>query len=336
MSEIKVNSVVNSTGDNDSGLDLATNDQVKVKIANAEDFIFKANSLEVQTGSNIDMNGTELILDADGDTSIEASTDDTIVIDTGGSEAMRITADRDVLIAKTAEGVGTAGFEVQNTGKALITVDGARCLDLNRLTDVGQVFVVKTGGNQRIALGGDGGAGFIDGASGDTGLKFEGLHIRPRDNGADVDNSVDLGNSSFRFDDIFATNSTINTSDQNEKQDIASATAKELNVAKKLSALFKTFRWKDKVQEKGDKARTHTGIVAQEIQSAFSAEGLDASNYALFTSDTWYEKDNEIYETKEEAPKDATEKTRLGVRYPELFSFIFSSIETRLTALESK
>ena len=36
MSEIKVNSVVNSTGDNDSGLDLSTNDNIKFKIANAE------------------------------------------------------------------------------------------------------------------------------------------------------------------------------------------------------------------------------------------------------------------------------------------------------------
>ena len=103
----------------------------------------------------------------------------------------------------------------------------------------------------------------------------------------------------------------------------SSATAKELNVAKKLSALFKTFRWKDKVTEKGDKARTHTGIVAQEVQTAFKEEGLDASNYGLFTSDTWTDDDGK-------------EKTRLGVRYPELFSFIFSSIEARLTALEAK
>ena len=87
--------------------------------------------------------------------------------------------------------------------------------------------------------------------------------------------------------------------------------------------MFKTFRWKDKVVEKGDKARTHTGIIAQDIQSAFSAEGLDASNYGLFTSDTW-------------TNDDGKEQTRLGVRYPELFSFIFSSIEARLTALESK
>ena len=160
--------------------------------------------------------------------------------------------------------------------------------------------------------------------SSNRGIRITGNNIRPcSSNGANLDNTIDLGDSGQRFVDIFATNGTIQTSDQNEKQDIASATAKELNVAKKLSALFKTFRWKDKVAEKGDEARTHTGIIAQEIQSAFSAEGLDASNYGLFISYTW-------------TNDDGKEQTRLGVRYPELFSFIFSSIEARLTALESK
>ena len=89
-STIKVNNIQNLAGD-DSGFDLSTNDQVKVKIANAEDFIFKANSLEVQTGSNIDMNGTELILDADGDTSITADTDDRVDVKVGGSDMVHVT-----------------------------------------------------------------------------------------------------------------------------------------------------------------------------------------------------------------------------------------------------
>ena len=169
-----------------------------------------------------------------------------------------------------------------------------------------------------------------------AGLTFGTAEIFPRKNAANSDDGVDLGAASIRFDDIHATNGTIQTSDQNEKQDIASATAKELNVAKKLSSLFKTFRWKSKVAEKGDNARIHTGIIAQEIQSAFSAEGLDASKYGLFTSHTWWEKDKEVYNIEKEAPSDAIKRTRLGVRYPELFSFIFSSIEARLTALESK
>ena len=134
-----------------------------------------------------------------------------------------------------------------------------------------------------------------------------------------------------------------------KKQDIASFTTKELNVAKKLSTLFKTFRWKTAVSKKGDSARTHSGIIAQEVQSAFSSEGLDATKYALFTSDTWWEENETftdddgkeatrrvVYRTEKEATSTATKKTRLGVRYPELFSFIFSSIEARLTVLESK
>ena len=42
MSEIKVNSVVNSTGDNDSGLDLSTNDNIKFKIAKSQKAIIDA------------------------------------------------------------------------------------------------------------------------------------------------------------------------------------------------------------------------------------------------------------------------------------------------------
>ena len=46
--------------------------------------------------------------------------------------------------------------------------------------------------------------------------------------------------------------------------------------------------------------------------------------------------------TEAEAPEGATSKTRLGIRYPELLSFVaayneqrFASIEARLTALEA-
>ena len=139
----------------------------------------------------------------------------------------------------------------------------------------------------------------------------------------DADNAKDLGSSGNRWDDVYATNSTINTSDENEKQNIASFTTKELAVATKLSALFKTFKWKDKVTEKADKARTHSGIVAQQVKTTFASEGLDATNYGLFISTTWTDDDGK-------------EQTRMGVRYPELFSFIFGSIEARLTALEAK
>ena len=314
--------------------------------------------------SNILLGGQELKLDADGDTSIQVSTDDVLVVDTAGSERLRVDASGNLLVGATNSAIrSSSSLEgmVYRTGASLdVSMDGGNPMNLNRLTsdgalaelrkdgeNLGAIGMIKTSGGGRPYLAADTHSIYVNGGN---------ANVNPGTaTGTDNDNAIDLGGSSARWDDVFATNGTIQTSDQNEKEDIASATTKELNVAKKLSALFKTFRWKDKVTEKGDKARTHTGIIAQEVQSAFSAEGLDVTKYGLFTSDTWWSKEIKVDAVKADTEKgieakDAytyvdntkektdgyTEQTRLGVRYPELFSFIFSSIDARLTALESK
>ena len=132
--------------------------------------------------------------------------------------------------------------------------------------------------------------------------------------GADRDNGINFGSAGARWGTIFAATGTIDTSDQNEKQDIAELSEAEQRVAVAAKGLLRKFRWKDSVAEKGDAARTHVGIMAQDLQAAFAAEGLDASDYAMWCSDTWTDK-----ETGEE-------RTRLGVRYSELLAFIISAI----------
>jgi hypothetical protein len=128
------------------------------------------------------------------------------------------------------------------------------------------------------------------------------------------DNAIDLGTSSYRFDDIYATNGTIQTSDRNEKQDIEVLSDAETRVAQACKGLLRKFRWQDAVAEKGDDARIHFGIIAQDLQAAFAAEGLDAGDYAMFISSTW---------TDEETGE---ERTRMGVRYSELLAFIIAAI----------
>ena len=64
-SEIKVDTIVNAGGDNDSGIDLSTNDQVKIKIAGSTDLTFKANEIENSSG--------DLTLDVAGDISLDAN-----------------------------------------------------------------------------------------------------------------------------------------------------------------------------------------------------------------------------------------------------------------------
>jgi hypothetical protein len=163
------------------------------------------------------------------------------------------------------------------------------------------------------------------------GLKFQNqfstVVVEPcGSDGADKDNSVDLGRSNNRFDDIYATNGTIQTSDRNLKQDIESLTDAEQRVAVAAKGLLRKFRWIDAVEEKGDDARIHFGIMAQDLRDAFTAEGLDAGRYAMFTSTTWWEHEGENYYEADHAPEGATEVTRLGVRYSELLAFIISAI----------
>ena len=170
-------------------------------------------------------------------------------------------------------------------------------------------------------------------ASQQGGLKFQNqfstVVVEPcGGDGADKDNSVDLGRSSNRFDDIYATNATIQTSDRNLKQDIEELSDAERRVAVAAKGLLRKFRWIDSVAEKGDSARIHFGIIAQDLESAFTAEGLDAGRYAMFISTTWWEHEGEKYYEQAHIPEGvtATEVTRRGVRYPELLAFIIASL----------
>ena len=167
---------------------------------------------------------------------------------------------------------------------------------------------------------------FIIGGSGTykTGLKFlnyttyQAIYPATSD-GATTDNTIDLGYSSGRFQDIYATNGTIQTSDRNEKQDIQALTEAEQRVATACKGLIRRFRWQDAVQDKDNNpdsdetARYHFGVMAQDLQSAFEAEGLDAGDYGMFISSTWTD-------------DEGNEQTRLGVRYNELLAFIISTL----------
>ncbi len=275
----------------------------------------------------------------------------------GGSvaEAFRVDDSQRVIVGKTSNSSSTAGTTLYSNGKIEGVRDGDVVHSFNRLSSDGTIVSFQKDGSN---VGSIASGPFSISASGvnNTGWSFgDNSAIEPMKNSATADNLVDLGSSSKRMDDIHATNGTIQTSDENEKQDIASMTTAELAVGKRLSTLFKTFRWKDKVTEKADKARTHSGIIAQEVKAAFEAEGLDATKYALFCSDTWWEKEIsvdavEADEEKHIEAKDAytymdikyvetegySEKTRLGVRYPELLSFIASYNESRFTAIEAR
>lgn len=175
--------------------------------------------------------------------------------------------------------------------------------------------------------------------------------------GSGTDNTQTFGTAAFRWSDIFAVNPTIQTSDATEKQQIQELTEQESKVAIRLKGLLRTYKWNSAVKKKGDQARIHVGLTAQSVAEAFAAEGLNADQYSMFCRDTWYEHNGAIVPVNENGeyvdewyevdgneyvpadnkplPENAIlksqrytpeQKTKLGVRYEQIYGFILASI----------
>lgn len=136
-----------------------------------------------------------------------------------------------------------------------------------------------------------------------------------------VDDAVtNLGTLSYRWAQVYSATGTINTSDEREKQNINALDAAEIRVAAALKGMIKKFRFRDAVAIKGENARIHVGVIAQEVMAAFEAEGLDPMRYAIVCYDEW---DAEI---DEEGNEVRPAGNRHGVRYEELLAFIIAAL----------
>lgn len=102
-----------------------------------------------------------------------------------------------------------------------------------------------------------------------------------------ADNALNLGNASYRWATVYAGTGTINTSDARQKIQRGGLTDAELRAWERVQWLI--YQWRDAVESKGDAARLHAGTIAQDIATAFAAEGLDAAHYGLWCEDEVFE-----------------------------------------------
>ena len=159
---------------------------------------------------------------------------------------------------------------------------------------------------------------------------------------AGADNAQTLGSSSVRWSVVYAATGTINTSDARSKQDEKNISEAEKATAIQIKGLLKSFRFKDAVIEKGDRARIHFGAIAQEVAQAFVDNGLDPEKYAMFCFDKWDDKFEPVLVEEKYTDENGEIKVRsiptgemrqtvwagdrFGLRYEELLCFIIASM----------
>jgi len=135
----------------------------------------------------------------------------------------------------------------------------------------------------------------------------------------DQDDSMTIGTGASKWKEIYLTNDPIITSDEREKTFLTIEDA-EKACAIEVKKHIRKFKWNKAIEEKGDAARIHYGVNAQQVRDIFSNHGLDAHSYGLFTYDEWKEELDEDNNVIQEAGN------RYGIRYSELLCFIIGAI----------
>lgn len=156
------------------------------------------------------------------------------------------------------------------------------------------------------------------------------------------DNQTSLGVASNRWIDIYAVNGVIQTSDERLKQQFTSLDEAERNAAIEIKQSIKKYKFNHAVDLKGDGARWHIGVSAQNIINIMQAYGLEPLNYAFICFDEWDEETEEIVQNENYIDEDGNHRSReintgklqvtkgagnrYAVRYDELAMFIISSL----------
>ena len=124
------------------------------------------------------------------------------------------------------------------------------------------------------------------------------------------------------------------TSDQNYKTDIVSVHDAALDAWESVS--YAQYRLVDAVEKKGDAARQHIGLVAQQVKSAFEAAGIDPFEYGLLCYDEWDEQPEILGDYGNVEHHHVAAGQRYSIRYEEALALEAAMNRRKLARLEER
>ena len=127
-----------------------------------------------------------------------------------------------------------------------------------------------------------------------------------------VDNFSDLGLSSRRYDDVYATNGTIQTSDVRDKADVE-VLGRGLEFVNALNPV--SFRWSDRGGQEG--TRTHWGLLAQDVAEVLGDDAAASAVWIHAPSVDEIDEDGNTVSTVD----------RQGLRYGELIAPLVKAVQ---------
>lgn len=129
-----------------------------------------------------------------------------------------------------------------------------------------------------------------------------------------VDATYSFGTASNRATTVYATNSTIATSNRDKKTNIRQISPTEVSAFYEIAMLNSVWQWLERYQIEGDDARLHSGPTVQDAIEIMDKYGLDWKQYAAFCYDKWDAQDaivetwEDEYETIPGTPQEISEE----------------------------
>ena len=137
-----------------------------------------------------------------------------------------------------------------------------------------------------------------------------------------------LGTGSFKWNQIYSSSATINTSDRRKKKDIQPLDENARIFVMKLNPV--SYKLKD-----GETGRTHYGMIAQDIEDELTELGMTAMDFAGFCKDEVYEN---VKTTKEGFTEVKTIKKPgeyiYGLRYEEFIAPLIKTVQLQQQEIE--